>query len=124
MIIQYASDLHLEFEENSKYLLNNPILPVADILILAGDIGYLDHYTFSDHPFWDWASNNFKHVIITLGNHEFYSGFDVKNIELGAVGEIRKNIHWYYNKSIVIDDIEFIMTPLWSYIVPSAQSLL
>lgn len=121
MIIQYASDLHLEFEENSKYLLNNPILPVADILILAGDIGYLDHYTFSDHPFWDWASNNFKHVIITLGNHEFYSGFDVKNIELGAVGEIRKNIHWYYNKSIVIDDIEFIMTPLWSYIVPSAE---
>jgi len=121
MTIQYASDLHLEFPENSEYLLRNPILPVADILILAGDIGYLDHYTYSDHPFWDWASENFKQVLITLGNHELYSGYDVENIESGAVGEIRSNIHWYYNKSVVIGDIEFIMTPLWSYIPPGAE---
>ena len=59
MIIQYASDLHLEFRENSKYLLKNPILSVADILILAGDIGYLDHYTFSDQM----ASRNFEMTI-------------------------------------------------------------
>lgn len=123
MTIQYASDLHLEFDENSRFLLKNPILPVADILILAGDIGYLEHYTYSDHPFWDWASYNFKQVLITLGNHEFYSGYDVENIESGAVGEIRNNIHWYYNKSVVIGDIEFIMTPLWSYIPPGAERI-
>lgn len=123
MTIQYASDLHLEFRKNSEYLLKNPIQPVADILILAGDIGYLDHYTYSDHPFWDWASDNFQQVLITLGNHEFYSGYGVENIEPSAVGEIKNNIHWYYNKSVVIEDIEVIMTPLWSYIPPDAEHI-
>lgn len=35
MIIQYASDLHLEFADNWRYLRDNPLEVKGDILILT-----------------------------------------------------------------------------------------
>lgn len=71
MKIQYASDLHLEFADNWRYLKANPLEVSGDILVLAGDIGYLGDANYSMHPFWDWASDNYKQVIACMGNHEF-----------------------------------------------------
>lgn len=69
--IQYASDLHLEFASNTLRLQRSPICAVGDILVLAGDIGYLGDETYVKHSFGDWASDNFRQVIVIPGNHEF-----------------------------------------------------
>lgn len=36
MLIQFASDLHLEIPKNNRYFQQEKITPFADILILAG----------------------------------------------------------------------------------------
>ena len=41
MKIQYMSDLHMEFAENSRYLKHNEFPVTGDVLVLAGDIFYL-----------------------------------------------------------------------------------
>jgi len=79
MKIQYASDLHLEFADNWRFLKENPLQVTGDILVLAGDIGYLGDENYSKHPFWDWASENYQQVIACMGNHEFYKYYDIAN---------------------------------------------
>lgn len=116
MKIQYASDLHLEFIENASYIKHNPLKVVGDILILAGDIGYLGDQNYNNYPFWDWASKNFKQVIVALGNHEFYKYFDISTFENGYIQQIRHNVAAYYNAVVSINDIDIIVSTLWSEI--------
>lgn len=116
MKIQYASDLHLEFAENASYIKHNPLEVAGDILILAGDIGYLGDENYSRHPFWDWASENYKQVIVAMGNHEFYKHFDIANLKDGHKVEIRHNIAAYYNAVISLEDTDIIVSTLWSKI--------
>jgi len=116
MRIQYASDLHLEFSANSSYLKLNPLKPTGDILILAGDIGYLGDDNYSKHPFWDWASENYEQVIIALGNHEFYKYYDISTLQDGFFGEVRPNVRYYYNAVVQLPDIDIIVSTLWAHI--------
>ena len=52
MKIQYMSDLHLEFHENSMFLKQNEIPVTGEVLVLAGDIFYLKDKITLRAKFW------------------------------------------------------------------------
>jgi predicted phosphohydrolase len=115
MKFQYCSDLHLEFNQNSDYLKKYPLLPHADILLLAGDITYLRH-DFFEHPFFDYISQNWEIIYWIPGNHEYYCGIDMLAFNLDKPVEIRKNVLLINNGSINYKDYQLIFSTLWSTI--------
>ena len=124
MKIQYASDLHLEFGVNTSFLRRHRLEPVGDVLVLAGDIGYLGDDELMKHPFWDWASDNFKEVIAIPGNHELYRGFDINELTEDWELQVRLNVRYVYNKLIHLDDsTDLIASTLWAKI-PKEQGLM
>lgn len=116
MKIQYASDLHLEFHDNWRWLRNNTLEVVGDVLVLAGDIGYLGDENYANHPFWDWAADNYRQVLCCMGNHEFYKYYDIAELSGGFTMEIRPNIHSYYNGVVRIGNTDIILSTLWARI--------
>jgi predicted phosphohydrolase len=119
MKIQYCSDLHLEFWENRNFLKENPIVPSADILILAGDV-MLFSELYQHKDFFDFLSKNFKAVYWVPGNHEYYhSSMD------GRVGtfreQIRDNVFLLNDTVEIIDNVRFVFSTLWSFIGKEAE---
>lgn len=116
MIIQYMSDLHLEFGNNSVYL-KSQLRAAGDILLICGDVGYIGDEQLKKHPFWDWASENFKDVIIIPGNHDLYCNFNLNALEDDSEIRIRDNVRFVYNKLIhLTPETDLIATTLWSNI--------
>lgn len=115
MNIQFISDLHLEVPNNTRYFRQKKIIPYADVLILAGDTMCWDE-NYLQHPFWDELSAGFTQVLVLPGNHEFYKGYDLALLQKSASGAIRHNIHGHYNRSIIIDGVQIILSTLWSHI--------
>ena len=116
MKIQYMSDLHMELLENSRYIKAKEFDVVGDVLVLAGDTFYLRDIIAPQKRFWNWASENFRQVLLVPGNHEFYNDGDVTERGDSWQWMFRENVGYYYNKVVRIDDTDFILTTLWSKI--------
>lgn len=113
MIIQYASDLHLE--QMRSYVCKELLYPKGNILILAGDICHIDSID-SHRLFFDYVSHHFQYVLYVPGNHEFYSSFyNYRELESIAKKFLSsyKNIFYLNNSSIMIDEILFTGSCLW-----------
>ena len=121
MRIQYMSDLHLEFRENSRYLKHNELPVTGDVLVLAGDIFYLRDRIAPMMKFWKWASDNYRQVLIVPGNHEYYNYSDVMERGLQWKWMFRENVGFYQNQVIRIDDTDFVLSTLWSRINPNDE---
>jgi len=114
MIVQYASDIHIEHLANRKFLSKNPLRPVAEVLILAGDIMPLSEMDVHK-DFIQFLSDHWKTVIWVPGNHEFY-GSDIEKSAINGIEKIKKNILLCNRAVVEIDDLSIVTATLWSQI--------
>lgn len=122
MIIQYASDLHLEFRENQEFMKLHPLQSKGDVLLLAGDV--VPFYIMNKQDdFLNYLSDHFKTTYWIPGNHEYYH-FDVSE-KWGTINEkIKSNVFLVNNTSIINDGIQFIFSTLWAHISPENEWLI
>lgn len=134
MKIAIASDLHLEFADLNLQNTEN-----ADVLVLAGDI--LIAEDLHDHPvlynpytpgimktlgsrqlkaqqyrdFIARVAQQFPHVVVIAGNHEFYNGKWKKSIDtLRAEYGVHPNVHYLERDIFTHNDVTFVGGTLWT----------
>jgi predicted phosphohydrolase len=119
MLLQYASDLHLEFPANKAFIKKHPLQPVGDILVLSGDI--VPFAVMDKHKdFFSYVSDNFETTYWLPGNHEYYR-LDITE-KSGVLNEkIRSNLFLINNTSVEHENVKLIFSTLWSKISAGHQ---
>lgn len=133
------SDIHLEYQKSvasfsdlvHKYPLlingHDTNLFKTGTLILAGDIGYP-----TEKKYWNFlksCSDEFKNVIYTTGNHEYWkfgktSIFDIdKQMQNMANKNKMHNLHYLNMHEININQIRYLGATLWSNRKVSLKSM-
>lgn len=115
MKLQICSDLHLEFAVNKHWLKNNPLIPKAKTLIIAGDAYYLNR-TYRKMDFIKRVADDFEQVYIIPGNHEYYEGYDAATAIEQTNEALLPNVSMVNNYTVVQDDIRLIFSTMWSKI--------
>jgi predicted phosphodiesterase len=116
MHIQYISDIHLEFL--SRLLKEKRFSPCADILCLAGDIGYPSKPLYRE--FLKHVSGLYKKVFLITGNHEYYTCKSMEDVH----GQIQRiiadhrltNVSFLDNSYEDYEGVRFVGSTLWSRI--------
>jgi len=119
--IQFASDLHLEFERSAADHLKLQIVRGTRVLVLAGDIhSDLDGIDTFVRPLAKRVP-----VIFVAGNHEYFTQeFDSHREALRAWAAGIPDVYFLENDSIEIDGVTFLGATLWSSFDDARPALL
>lgn len=117
--ILQLTDLHMEKNSNINFL--NVLFKekIADILVLTGDI----NNGTSALPFIKKLLEFDYTVIYILGNNEFYN-FSINSVinDWRKISSELNNFYFLESESIVIDNIEFIGSCLWTSVGTSNEN--
>ena len=109
MKLALFSDLHIEHIERLGKTPARLPAPQAEAIILAGDI-----HRAARGLRWARAEWPDQPILFVAGNHEFYGLELFKTLaEMHEVAD-ETGIHLLTNHVVVIDDIRFLGTPLWT----------
>lgn len=122
MVIQYCSDLHLEFGENKAYMAEHPLQPLGEILLLAGDIVPFSGIE-AETAFFDFLSSHFEQTYWVPGNHEYYRS-DIRDRTGKMNLRIRTNVSLVNDCVILYKDVRLIFSTLWSRISPEKEGVI
>lgn len=117
------SDLHLEVGQQYS---NFEIVPRANRLVLAGDIGRLADY----QPFRDFLCSvcqKFEQVFLILGNHEFFGISREEGLRLAdklqSDPELMGKLIVMNRKRVDLEDVTILGCTLHSHIPPEAEEI-
>ncbi|MEL4306914.1 metallophosphoesterase [Joostella sp. CR20] len=122
MKIQYCSDIHYEMTYNALWMMDNPLIPVGDILIIAGDVFYLNE-DYKNLPLFKTLSNNFRQTYIVPGNHEYYGTYDAYVSERKINVDLLSNVKLIHNDVVYENDVKFIFSTMWSKIENNKEAI-
>ena len=122
MHFQIIADLHLEFEQNREWLIANPIIPVGEVLLIAGDI-VTDKNADLAKDFYASVADKFPLIITTMGNHEFYGGY-LDYAYPHYLEWVGSNILKLNNAVHIHHDVKFIVSVLWSKVSDDNKTLI
>ena len=109
--IQFASDLHLEFERRPEDRLQLPIAPGTSAVVLAGDI----HSDIAGMDAFVRALARHAPVVLVAGNHEYFTHeFESHREQLREWAGAIRGVHFLENNSVELDGITFLGSTLWS----------
>jgi len=95
------------------------LLPVGNILLLAGDIvpfAVMDKH----NDFFDYVADNFEFTYWIPGNHEYYYS-DVTQRSGTFSEKIRSNVVLLNNQAVIREKTRFVFSTLWARINPAYQ---
>lgn len=109
--IQFASDLHLEFERSPDDRLQLPVAPDTDAIVLAGDI----HSDIGGMDDFVRTLAQRVPVILVAGNHEYFTNeLESHRQALRAWAASIPDVHFLENDVVELSGMTFLGATLWS----------